>query len=48
MPMTLVSNQGITEEELKSWRSQCAKDNKPQIKMADVEAVKKALYNAQT
>ena len=48
MPMTLVSNHGISEDEFYSWRSQCEKDNRPQISMAEVDEVKDRLHKAQT
>ena len=48
MPMTLVSNQGITEAEFNSWRSQCDKDNRPQITIAEVDEAKEMLHKAHT
>lgn len=48
MPMTLVSNHGITEDEFESWRSQCEKDNRPQISVAEVDEVKTRLRQAHT
>ena len=48
MPMTLVSNHGITEDEFRSWRSQCDKDNRPQINLAEVDEVKQRLKKAAT
>ena len=48
MPMHLVSNHGVTPEEFESWRSQCEKDNRPQITTAEVDEVKERLHKAQT
>lgn len=48
MPMTLVSNHGILEDEFLSWRSQCDKDNRPQISISEVEEVKERLRKAST
>lgn len=48
MPMTLVSNHGISEDEFKSWRTQCDKDNRPQISTSEVDEVKERLRKAQT
>ena len=47
MPMTLVSNHGITEDEFRSWQIQCDKDNRPQITLAEVEEVQARLKDAQ-
>ena len=46
--MTLVSNHGITEGEFDSWRSQCEKDNRPQISIAEADEAKNKLRKAQT
>ncbi len=48
MPMTLVSNHGITEDEFHSWRTQCDKDNRPQVSIAEVDEVKERLHKAHT
>lgn len=48
MPMTLVSNHGITEDEFNSWRTQCDKDNRPQITVSEVDEVKARLHKAHT
>ena len=47
MPMTLISNHGITDDEFKNWQNQCDKDNRPQITLAEVDEVKQRLKAAQ-
>lgn len=48
VPMTIVSNHSITEEEFRGWRQQCDKDNRPQISLAEVEEVRQRLRKAET
>ena len=48
MPMTLISNHHIEEDEFESWQRQCERDRRPQITLPEVDAVKARLKEAQS